>query len=207
MFWRFVQQKTRFPLFNPTLCSALCMIGLLLLLDIPYDDYKSGCEPLQYLMTPATICFAVGMYEQIGKLKKHIAAIVLGVLSGTGASLFSIWLMCRLFDLDKQLTVSLLPKSITTAIGAVLSEEAGGIIAITTAAIVITGCLGNILAEPLCRLFRFKNSVVQGVAIGTSSHAIGTSKAHEMSEVAGATSSLALTFAGLVTVDLFSFIV
>ncbi|MCR5741144.1 MAG: LrgB family protein [Gammaproteobacteria bacterium] len=205
--FQFIQKKTHIAILNPILLSSAVIIGLLLLLDIPYEDYKEGCEPLQYLLTPATICFAIGMYEQISKLKKDILAIALGVISGTAASLLSITLMCKLFDLERALTVSLLPKSITTAIGMALSEEAGGIIAITTAAIVITGCLGNMLAEPLCKLFRFKNPIVQGVAIGTSSHAIGTSKAIEMDEVAGATSSLSLTFAGLVTVLLLSFIV
>ena len=205
--WRFLEQKTHCALFNPILFSAASVIGLLLLLDIPYGTYEKGCSPFQYLMTPATICFAVSMYEQIGKLKKHLPAIVIGVLSGTVVSIVSIALMCRLFGLDGVLTASLLPKSITAAIGMVLSDEAGGVAAITTTAILTTGCLGNIFAGILCRLFRFRDPVVQGVAIGTASHAIGTGKAFEMSEVAGATSSLALTFAGLITVVLFSFMI
>lgn len=203
---RVIQSKWKSPLCNPLLLASCFTIITLLILGIPVERYQAGCAPLQYLLTPATICYAVGLYEQIGKLKKHIAAILAGVISGTVISLGSIRVMCLVFGFDRVLTYSMLPKSITTAIGMPLSAETGGIAALTTVAIVLTGILGNIFGPMLCKMFRFEEPIVQGVAFGTSAHAIGTARATEMSELAGAVSSLSLTFAGLVTVVLYSFL-
>lgn len=203
---RAMQSRWKSPLLNPILIAAALIIGVLLSTGISVERYQESCKPLQYLLTPATICFAVSLYEQLGKLKKHLVAILAGVSAGTVASLLSIRLMCMAFGLDRTLTVSLLPKSITTAIGMALSEEAGGIAALTTAAIVLTGNLGNMFGPMLCKWFRLTDPVAQGVAFGTSAHAIGTSKAAELSELAGAVSSLSLTFAGLITAILYSFL-
>lgn len=204
---RIIQQKTKNPLCNPILIAAILTGSILLLFHIPVASYQSGCDPLQYLLTPATICYALGLYEQLGKLQKQLPAIFAGVLSGSICSLLSIRAMASLFTLDGVLTVSLMPKSITTAIGMVLSSEAGGIAAMTTAAIVITGVLGNVFGESLCRLFRIRHPIAQGVSFGTASHAIGTAKAMELSRLSGAVSSLSLTIAGLITVVLFSFLI
>ena len=147
----------------------------------------------------ATICLAISFYEQFQALKKHLWAVTAGVLAGTVASLGSVYLLCRLTGLDQVLMISILPKSVTTAIGVALSEEIGGIAAITTASIVITGNLGNMAGVMMCRLFRFKSEIAQGVAFGTASHVIGTAKASELSQLAGAVSSLSLTLAGIFT--------
>lgn len=202
---RAIQKKWKHPLRNPILIASVLTASILVVLKIPVETYQSGCAPLQYLLTPATICYALGLYEQMEALKKQLPAILVGILCGSAASLFSIRIMASLFSLDDILTVSLLPKSITTAIGMALSQEAGGIAALTTAAIVITGILGSVFGESLCRLFRLHHPVAQGVSFGTASHAIGTSKAMEISQLAGAVSSLSLTVAGLITVVLFSF--
>lgn len=202
-----MQKKWKLPIFNPILVASVLIMAVLLALDIPVKEYQSGCAPLQYLLTPATICYAVSLYEQIGKLKRHLAAILLGVLSGTLVSLLSIRLMCAAFGVDKVMVATMLPKSITTAIGMALSEEAGGIASLTTAVIILTGILGNMFGPMLCKLFHFTDPIAQGVAFGTASHAVGTSKATEMSALAGAVSSLSLTFAGLITVMLYSFLI
>ena len=204
-FWfgQALQSKWKSPLLNPILVASVIIIAVLTAFKIPVETYQSGCAPLQFLLTPATICFAIGMYEQLGKLKKHIAAILAGILCGTVSSLAFIRLLCAAFGLDIVLTISLLPKSITTAIGMALSEEAGGIASLTTAAIVVTGVLGNMFGPTLCRMFGIKNDIAAGAAFGTSSHAIGTARAVQISELAGAVSSLSLTFAGLITVVLF----
>lgn len=204
---RMMQQKWKSPLLNPLLIGSVLACFAVKLLGIPVTEYQKNCAPLQFLLTPATICFAISLYEQIGALKKHLGAILLGVLCGTAASLLSIHTMAKLFGLDEVLRVSLLPKSITTAIGMALSEEAGGIGALTAAVIIITGILGNIFGESLCKLFRIQHPIAQGVALGTASHAIGTSKANELSQLTGAVSSMSLTVAGLMTVVLFSFLV
>lgn len=200
-----LQRKYRIALLNPILIAAILVGALLLLLRIPIEDYVSGCAPLQYLLTPATICFAISMYEQISRLRKHIGAILAGTLCGSLTSLVSVQLMCGWFGLDRTLTVSMLPKSITSAIGMDLSAQLGGIASLTTAAIVLTGILGNMFGPTLCRWFRITRDIAQGVAFGTASHAIGTARATELSRTAGAVSSLSLTLAGLITVIVLSF--
>ena len=202
---REIHKKGKSPLLNPILFGTIFVGIFLKLFGMEVQDYQAGCATLQFFLTPATICFSIGLYEQIGKLKKHLAAIVIGVFSGTLVSLLSIRTMASAFGLDRVLTISLLPKSITSAIGMVLSQEAGGIAALTTAAIIITGILGNIFGPALCKLLRITEPIAQGAAFGTASHAIGTGKAIEISELTGAVSSLSLTLAGLITVVLFSF--
>lgn len=200
------QKKMKLVIFNPVLISVLVIIGLLSVLDIPYAMYQESCRVLSYLLTPATICLAISFYEQIDRLKKHLVPIVIGVLIGSVCSLGCIYLMAKAFALPDAMLYSLLPKSVTTAIGVVLSEELGGIAAITTAVIIITGITGNILLTPLSKLLRLDNPIAQGVAAGTSSHVIGTTRAFEVSEMAGAVSSLSLTVAGLATSVLLSFL-
>lgn len=204
---RALQQKWKTPLWNPLVVAAVLVGAFLTLLHIPVPVYQSGCAPLQYLLTPATICYAISLYEQLTELKKHLGAILAGVVGGTLMSLGSILGMCRIFGLDHVLELSLLPKSITTAIGMVISQEAGGIAALTTAAIVMTGVLGNMFGVSLCKLFGIRHPIAQGVAFGTASHAVGTSKAAELSPLTGAVSSMSLTFAGLITVVLYSFLI
>ena len=200
------QKKWKLAILNPILLSAALIIAILQLLDIPNSAYQQGCQVLSFLLTPATICLAISFYDQFQKLKAHLPAVAVGVLAGTVASLGSVWLLSGLLDFDRVITMSLLPKSVTTAIGVALSEEIGGIGAITTAAIVITGILGNIAGPALCKLFRLKSEVAQGVAFGTASHVIGTSKAVQLSELTGAVSSLSLTLAGLITAIFMSFL-
>ncbi len=201
-----LQKKWKSPVFNPLLIAIILIIGILLLTGYPTADYQAGMKTISWLMTPATICLAVPLYQQLQILRKNWKAIMAGICAGTLASLFFILVMCRLFGFDQILTTSLLPKSITTAMGTALSAQTGGDEAITTAAIVITGILGNILGVPLCRLFKITHPVAQGVALGTSAHVIGTSKARELSDLSGAVSSLSLTVAGILTAVLFPFI-
>lgn len=204
---RILQAKWKSPILNPILVGAVLVGIVLVALDFDVDVYQAGCAPLQYLLTPATICYSIGLYEQIGKLKQHLPAILAGVAAGTVASLCSIRLMAGLFQWDAVLTVSMLPKSVTTAIGMALSQEAGGIAALSTAAIILTGILGNMFGPTFCKLMGIREEIAQGVAYGTASHAVGTTKAAELSQLMGAVSSLSLTLAGLITVVLFSFLV
>ena len=158
------------------------------------------------MLTPATIVLAVPLYQQFKLLQEHALVIFLGVLSGVIASLISVYLLSLLFGLDQTMLITLLPKSITAAIAIGVAEEYQGIVTITVAAVIITGITGNVIAEPVCKFFRIKNPIAKGIAIGTSSHVVGTSKAMEMGEVEGAMSSLAIVVAGLTTVILLSFI-
>ena len=203
----FLQKKTKSPLLNPIVIGAAIIIVVLKLLQIPNEVYQRGCATLTFLLTPATICFAISFYEQLQALKKHFPAVLLGVLSGTVCSLGCIFLLCRLFDLDAALTASLLPKSVTTAIGIALCNEMGGIAAITTAAIIVTGIFGNMAGPAFCKLLKIRNPIAKGVAFGTSAHVVGTSKANEIGALCGAASSLSLTVAGMMTAVFLSFLV
>lgn len=200
------QRKWKIAILNPILIGAALVMLALWLLDVPLQQYQQDCKPLTYLITPATICLAIGFYEQLQKLKKHLRAILVGVTGGTLASLLSVWLLSKLFGFSQVLTVSLLPKSVTSAIGVVLSEQAGGVGALTTAIIIITGIFGNAVGPALSKLFRLRDPISQGVGFGTASHVVGTSRAAEISPLAGAVSSLSLTLAGLITAVILSFL-
>lgn len=201
------QKKWKKAVFNPILIGAGLVMLALYALDVPVDVYQQGCKALSFLTTPATICLAIGCYEQLQRLKKHLPAILLGVTGGTLASLLSVWLLSQAFGFSQELTVSLLPKSVTSAIGVVLSQQAGGVGALTTAVIIITGILGNVFGPLLAKLFRLEDPISQGVSYGTAAHVIGTSRATEISALTGAVSSLSLTLAGLITTVLLSFLI
>ncbi len=194
-----LRKKWPSPLCNPLLIAVVLVMAALALLGLPNADYQSGTASLNFLLTPATVCLALPLYEQLQTLKKDLPAILAGVISGTLASIGGIFLMGHLFGLEGGLLISLLPKSITTAMGIVLAEQLGGYPAVTTAAIVVTGILGSLMGEALAKLLRLKSKVAQGVAFGTASHVIGTSRAGELDPLMGAVSSLSLVVAGVVT--------
>ena len=196
---RMFQQKTRMAIFNPILVGALLAGVVLVLTGVSNEAYQEGCATFSWLLTPATVCLAIPLYAQFSRLRHNLPAILAGVTAGTLTSLGFVWLLTRLCGLNEVLTVSLMPKSITTAMGIVVREAAGGEPAITTAAIILTGILGSILGPALCKALRLQNSVAQGVAFGTSAHVVGTSKAAEISQTAEAVSSLSLVFAGILT--------
>lgn len=197
------RKKWNHPICNPILIAVILVILFLLLTGYPVETYQAGTSAIQWLLTPATVCLALPLYEHLKVLKKKLPAILIGVLAGTVTSLGCILLMCRLFSLEPQLSVSLLPKSITTAMGIVLSQQNGGILPLTTAVIIITGILGSLTGTTMCKLLRLKDPVAQGVAFGTASHVIGTTKATELGTLQGAVSSLSLTVAGILTAILF----
>lgn len=202
----YLKKWIKTSLFNPLLISSLLIILILSLLKIEYSEYNQSAQWLHFMLTPATIVLAVPLYQQFKLLQEHALVIFLGVLSGVIASLISVYLLSVLFGLDQTMLITLLPKSITAAIAIGVAEEYQGIVTITVAAVIITGIIGNVIAEPVCKFFRIKNPIAKGIAIGTSSHVVGTSKAMEMGEVEGAMSSLAIVVAGLTTVILLSFI-
>ena len=190
-----LKDKLKMDIFNPVLISIVAVIAVLACAHIDYDVYYSGAQYLSYLLTPATVCLAVPLYEKIELLKEHWKAIVAGILSGVLTTLLCVLAMSLLFGFSHEEYVTFLPKSITTAIGMGVSEELGGYVTITVAIIIITGVLGNIIAPFVCQ-----DPIARGIAIGTASHAIGTSKAMEMGEIEGAMSSLSIVVSGLLTV-------
>ncbi len=201
-----LRKKWNHPLCNPLLIATALVIGVLLLTGVSVDSYQAGSGAISWLLTPATVCLALPLYRQMKVLKKQLPAILVGIAAGTVVSLAVIFGMCKLFAVNEQVTVSLLPKSITTAMGIVLSGENGGIESLTAAAIIITGILGSLTGSLMCKLFRLTDPISQGVAFGTASHVIGTSRATEIDPLAGAVSSLSLAVAGLLTAVLFPLI-
>ncbi|MBN7773611.1 LrgB family protein [Clostridium aminobutyricum] len=197
---RLLKKKFKWAVFNPLLISIVFVMLVLILFQVDYDSYNNGAKYLSYLLTPATVCLAIPLYEQMDLLKSNLKAILIGIISGVISSLGSIFVFSVLFHFSHEEYTTLLPKSITTAIGMGVSEELGGIVTITVTVIIVTGVFGNMIAEYVCKLFRIKEPIAKGVAIGTSAHAIGTAKAMEMGEVEGAMSSLAIAVAGLITV-------
>jgi predicted murein hydrolase (TIGR00659 family) len=204
-----LRNKTGWTLLNPLLVSIILSIAFLCATGTSYESYKKGADVISYLLTPATVCLAVPLYEQLEHLKRNIHAVAIGISTGVLASMLSILGMVLLLHLDHQAYVTLLPKSITTAIGMGVSKELGGNVPVTIIVIVITGITGNIFAEKFLKLIKIKEPVAKGIAIGSASHVIGTSKAMEIGKTEGAMSSLAIVTSGVLTVitaSLFSFL-
>lgn len=196
----YIKQKWKLAIFNPLLMAIIFTMIFLLASRMPYDVYYEGAKYISYLLTPATVSLAIPLYEQFEPLKKNVRAILVGIVTGVLTSMVSVLLLAVIFHFDHQEYVTFLPKSITTAIGMGVSEELGGYVAITVAVIIITGIIGNMIAELVCRMFHITEPVAKGIAIGSASHAVGTTKAMEMGEVEGAMSSLSIVLSGLLTV-------
>lgn len=179
-------------------------IVVLLVAHVDYDVYNQGAVYLSWFLTPATVCLAIPLYEQWQLLKKNVKAVLFGITSGVLTSLCTVLVLSKLMGLSHEEYVTLLPKSITTAIGMGVSEELGGYVTITVAAIVVTGVIGNILGELVFKIFKITEPISRGLALGSSAHAIGTAKAIELGEVEGAMSSLAIAVTGIMTVVLAS---
>ncbi len=201
-FWfgTWLKKKLGWAILNPILVSVTMIIFLLKLLSIDYPAYNEGAKYISYLLTPATVCLAIPLYRQLSLLRQNLAAVAVAIFSGVIASAASIFALCLLFKLDHIYYVTLLPKSITTAIGMGVSEEAGGIVTLTVVCIIVTGILGNIIGEGIFKLLHLDNPIARGLALGTSAHAVGTAKALELGEIEGAMSSLSVAVAGLITV-------
>lgn len=195
-----LKKRFRLAIFNPLLIAIVATIVLLLAFHIDYESYYEGAKYISYLLTPATVCLAIPLYEQLTLLRSSYRAIILGIISGVLTSAICVLAFAMLLHFDHNMYVTMLPKSITTAIGMGITEELNGYVTITVAMIIITGILGNMISEWLLRCFHITDPVAKGIAIGTSSHAMGTAKAMEMGEIEGAMSSLAIAVAGLLTV-------
>lgn len=195
-----LKKKFKIGILNPLLVSIVVTIIVLAVCRVDYAIYNEGAKYLSWLLTPATVCLAIPLYEQWELLKNNAKAVLLGLTAGVLTSLGTVLVLAKLMRLSHEEYVTLLPKSITTAIGMGVSEELGGYVTITVAVIIVTGILGNMFGELICRIFRITEPISKGLALGSSAHAIGTAKAIEMGEVEGAMSSLAIAVSGIITV-------
>lgn len=195
-----LKKKFKLAIFNPLLISIVFTIIMLVIADIDYDVYAQGADYLSWFLTPATVCLAIPLYEQWELLKHNVKAVMLGITAGVLASLTTVLVLSLIMHLSHEEYVTLLPKSITTAIGMGVSEELGGYVTITVAVIIVTGVIGNIFGELICKIFRITEPISKGIAFGSASHAIGTAKAMELGDVEGAMSSLSIAVSGILTV-------
>lgn len=197
---RMIQNKWKLSILNPLLIATVIIIGVLVLFDIDYSVYEAGSRYISIFLTPITVCLALPLYRQIRVLTKNVWAILIGILSGCIAHILVLFGLAIMFRLDKTLLYSLLPKSITTPIAIGISAEIGGLQVITIVAVVIAGISGAAIGPAILKLFRIKEPIAQGLALGSSSHAVGTSKAMEMGEIQGAMGSLAIVVTGVLSV-------
>ena len=197
-----LQKKTGLVVCNPLIIAIVLVSGVLLLFRIPYEAYYAGGEIINMFLAPATACLAVSVYSKLSLLRRCWLPILVGCVMGSLASMGSVLLLCRLFGLDQALTASLLPKSVTTPIAVSISGSHGGIPSITVVAVILTGILGSVLSPVLIKLFRVREPLTAGLAIGACSHAVGTARALELGETQGAMSGLAIGICGIVTVIL-----
>ena len=197
-----IQKKSKKSYLNPLLISYALIISFILLFDIPLDWYMKGGDIINLFLTPATCALALNIYRQWKMIKENWIALTVGTITGSIVSMTFAFFIGRLLGFDETVCLSIVPKGITTPMAMAVSETIGGIPSITVLAVLITGITGNVLSPVLINLFKIKDPTVQGISIGTCSHAIGTSKALELGEKQGALSSVALTLSGIVTVVL-----
>ena len=198
-----VQKKLKSAAANPVLISVVLVLVFMFVTGLDNATYQAGMGKMSWLLTPATVCLAIPMYQHFQTLRRNLPAILAGIAAGAVSCLFMVILWAVAFHIDTVLALSLLPKSVTSAIGVPLSEMAGGLTSVTTAVIIITGIVANILGSLCCKIFRLIDPVAQGVAFGTAGHVIGTARANELGELTGAVSSLSLVVAGLLTAVVF----
>lgn len=194
-----IQKKTGLVFLNGLLIAGGLIIALLLAFNIPFEAYNVGGSLISAFMTPLTVVLAISVYENRALLKKRLLPVLVGSIVGAVTATFTGYFLCRLLGMDDVMTMSLLPKSVTTPVALSICSEKGGVESITMAAVVLTGVGGNLLAPLLCKLFRVQGPTEAGLAIGACSHAVGTARAMEMGKEIGAMSGLALSLCAIIT--------
>lgn len=188
------------PIFTPLVFAILSIIVLLLVVDIPYETYNEGGRFINIWITPATVALAIKLEKNFEHLRSNVVAIVSGIGLGVVFHTLLIVLLSLTFQFNEELAATLFPKSVTTAIALGVSESLGGIASLTVAVVVFTGVLGAVVGPSLFKWLKISDPVAQGIAMGSSSHAMGTSKAIEMGDVQGAMSGLSIVLTGIAVV-------
>lgn len=195
-----IKQKFRLSIFNPLLIAIILLIIFLMKFNIKYDDYNIGGQVISFFLAPATVSLALPLYKKFSLFKKNAIPIIIGILCGSMSGMICVILLSKLFGFSGKITKSLMPKSITTPIGMALAKQLGGIPSIAVVAIIITGIFGSIIGPVLYKALKINDKVAMGIAMGGSSHAVGTAKALEIGEAEGAMSSLTIAISGIITV-------
>lgn len=195
-----INKKLKFSFFNPLLIAMILLIAFLTEFHIRYSDYNNGGQIISFFLAPATIALALPLYKRFSIFKENAFPILAGILCGSASGILSIIILSRLFSFSDILTKSLIPKSITTPIGMVLSKELGGLPSITVVAIILTGIIGSIIGPSLYKIFKINDKIALGIALGSASHVMGTAKAMEFGEIEGAMGSITIAISGIITV-------
>ena len=191
--------KIRFPLLNPVLITILVLIGLLIILDVPYATFKKSSQMINFLLGPSVVALGYILHKQIHYLKGNVVSVLTSITVGAVVGIASILLIGKLFGADQTLIASLAPKSVTTPIAMALSESNGGIPALTAVVVVVAGIMGSIIAPPIMNWLGIKSPIAKGIALGASSHGVGTATAIQMGAIEGALSGLAIGIMGTIT--------
>ena len=191
--------KIRFPLLNPVLITILVLIGLLIILDVPYATFKKSSQMINFLLGPSVVALGYILHKQIHYLKGNVVSVLTSITVGAVVGIASILLVGKLFGADQTLIASLAPKSVTTPIAKALSESNGGIPALTAVVVVVAGVMGSIIAPPIMNWLGIKSPIAKGIALGASSHGVGTATAIQMGAIEGALSGLAIGIMGTIT--------
>lgn len=197
---KYIQSKTGIKILSPLITGTILVIGVLLIFDIEYNNYKQGGDIISFFIAPATVSFAIPLYKNIKLIKENLFPILIGILGGLISGLLVTLGLCRVFGINEIVTISMLPKSVTSAIGLAISEMIGGVSEITLVLISIQGVTGYVVAEIIFKILKIDNPVIKGIALGTNSHVSGTAKAMELGETEGAMSSAAIPIAGVIMV-------
>lgn len=200
MFGQYISKKTKVAIFNPLLIAITLVVLILLFFKIPLDTYNNGGRIISFFLAPATVILAVPLYNKLNNLKEFAFPVLIGIFVGSVAGILTVIILGNLLHLDKTLILSLIPKSVTTPIGIELSARINGIPSITVSAIIITGIIGAVFSPMILKAFKIDNKIAVGISIGTSAHALGTTKAVELGETEGAMSGLSIGVAGIITV-------
>ncbi|MBZ9633534.1 LrgB family protein [Clostridium sp. FP1] len=199
----YIKKKGKLPIFNPLLIAIIILIVFLTKFHIKYEDYNNGGQIISFFLFPATVALALPMYKKFSLFKENAIPILIGIFSGAIVGFACVVSLSKLFGLDHVIIESLIPKSITTPIGIVLSKQLGGLPSITVVAIIMTGIIGSIVGPFLYSIFKIKDKVALGIAMGASAHALGTARAMEIGETEGAMSGLTMAISGIVAVLLY----
>lgn len=192
-------QRSRFVLFNPVAVSIIAIILLLKYCDIPYPAYNSGGKMILFLLGPAVVALAVPLYQRRDQILKRKLPILLGIIAGAVSSIVSAAGISWLLGGSDEVVLSMVAKSVTTPIAIGITEKIGGIVPLTAALVVLTGCLGAICGPEFCRLIGIRSKAAMGLAVGTAAHGIGTARMLGEDRFSGAIAGLAIGLNGLAT--------
>ncbi|MCB1491527.1 MAG: LrgB family protein [Rhodobiaceae bacterium] len=196
--WIYTRGKLN-PLLNPVLIAVVIVVAILTATGTEYGTYFDGAQFVHFLLGPATVALAVPLYRQFSRVRQSAVAILVSIVTGSATAMLSAIAIGTLMGAAPNVVLSLAPKSVTTPVAMGIAEQIGGLPSLTAVLVIVTGILGAMLGPPVLNLLRIRDWRARGLAIGTASHGIGTARALQVNEVAGAFAGLAMGLNALAT--------